>query len=85
MENKTAYADWLMDKTAAQLIDLFNKEVGQTHWVSARGRHLSALRQAFRHHGIDCSEVLNSSGGFNLAKGNEVFLKKGVLYLLSDN
>ena len=85
MENKTAYADWLKDKTAAQLVDLFNKQVGVRHWVGARGRYLSALRQAFTKQGIDYSAVTNSSGGFNLAKGNEVVLKKGGLYLLSDN
>lgn len=85
MENNKTYTDGLKAKTAAELVELFNKEVGVTHWVSARGRHLMALRHAFAAHGIDYSAVTNSSGGFNLAKGNEVVLKKGVLTLIAQD
>ena len=85
MENKTKYTNLLNGKTAAELVELFNKEVGVTHWVSARGCHLMALRHAFAAHGIDYSAVTNSSGGFNLAKGNEVVLKKGVLTLIAQH
>ena len=82
MENNKTYADWLKAKTAAELVELFNKEVGATHWVSARGRHLMALRHAFDAHGIDYSVVTNRSGGFTLAEGNEVGLNNGALGFL---
>ena len=83
MENKTKFTDLLNGKTAEQLVDLFNAQVGVTHWVSMRGRYLNALRKAFQDKGIDYSCVTNSSGGFNLAKGNEVFLKQDVLHLVA--
>ena len=85
MENNKTYTDGLKAKTAAELVELFNKEVGVTHWVSARGHHLMALRHAFAAQGIDYSAVTNGSGGFNLAKGNEVVLKKGVLTLIAQH
>jgi hypothetical protein len=72
----------LRSKTPEQLVELFNKEVGVTHWVSARSRFLHALRDAFERQGIDYSRVTNETGGFNLARGNEVFLVGKRLCLL---
>lgn len=75
VNEESSYATQLQNKSPEELVELFNKEVGVTHWVSARGRYLNALRIAFTELGIDYSAVKNESGGFNLSKGNAVVLE----------
>lgn len=62
------FRNQLSDKSREELIDLFNREVGNTGWVSARSIYLIELRRAIQKAGIDCSIVLNESGGFNLKR-----------------
>ena len=40
-----------------ELIETFNKEVGNRGWVSARGYYLVALQTEFRTRGFDISEI----------------------------
>ena len=44
-----------------ELIVLFNKEVGQQAWVSARARHLHNLAIEFRHRGLGADTVLQGN------------------------
>lgn len=78
--NPQRYA-YLHSLSAKELVDLLNREVGNPHWVSARAEFLQALREAFNRKCIDYSCVRNYSGGFNLAKGNEVYLEGNRLEL----
>ena len=44
-----------------QLIDLFNKDVGNTGWVGARARFCSALHEEFENRGFDFSAIGNKN------------------------
>lgn len=54
-----------------QLIDSFNKDVGNPGWVSARGRFHSALREEFENRGFDFSAIGNKN---SLSFANKVVL-----------
>ena len=43
--------------TDQELIDAFNREVGNPGWVSARGSYLAALHDEFKHRGFDFSAI----------------------------
>ncbi len=62
------FRNQLSDKSREELIDLFNREVGNIGWVSARGIYLIELRRAIQKTGIDCSIVIDDSGGINLKR-----------------
>ena len=73
---------YLLSLPSEKLVELFNSEVGNPHWTGARGIFLDALRNAFQKNSIDYRCVANYSGGFNLAKGNEVYLQGKRLALI---
>jgi acetolactate synthase regulatory subunit len=58
-----------------ELVERFNREVGNRGWVSTRAIYLSELRSAMENAEINIKSVLNSSGGFNLNR--KVELKEG--------
>lgn len=60
-----------------ELVNLFNKEVDNSGWVSARPIFLQALRNELMVRGINISNVINETGGFNLSK--KVELKENTL------
>jgi hypothetical protein len=43
--------------TDQELIDAFNREVGNPGWVSARASYLAALHDEFKHRGFDFSAI----------------------------
>ena len=45
-----------------ELVDAFNSDQPSKGWVNARGRFLSALRQAFLHTDIDCTSFISEEG-----------------------
>ena len=45
--------------TDSELIDAFNREVGNQGWVSYRGAYLSAIHKTFLKRGFDISEIGN--------------------------
>ena len=45
-----------------ELVDAFNSDQPSKGWVSARGRYLIALREAFLNTGFDCSTFISESG-----------------------
>lgn len=53
------FVERFADKTIEQLISLFNEEQPKKGWVSARGRFLSALREAFLKSGVDCCSFIS--------------------------
>ena len=40
-----------------ELIQAFNKQVGNTGWVSARGAYLAAIRKEFERRNFDYSQI----------------------------
>ncbi|ETN94299.1 hypothetical protein [Zhouia amylolytica] len=60
--------NFFKSKNDNEIVALFNREVGSTAWVSARGNYLGELRKEFIRRAIDFTIVSNYSGGFNLNK-----------------
>ena len=63
------------NKTDLELVDSFNCQVGSPGLAHARFIHLQELRCEFERRNWNYSVITNSSGGFNLSKGNQVYLK----------
>ncbi len=59
--------------THKELIDAFNKEVGNPGWVGARGAYLAALHREFKIRNIDYSEIGDDE---SLSLLNKVYLKQ---------
>ncbi|MEK7473681.1 MAG: hypothetical protein AAB668_03090 [Patescibacteria group bacterium] len=45
-----------------ELIDVFNRQVGNSGWVGSRAKFMSALPEEFKNRGFDCSAVGNGKG-----------------------
>ena len=60
------YHESLKQCSLEQLVEAFNREVGNPGWVTARGFYLSALRQALVRASAECSVVV-SPGSMSLA------------------
>ena len=66
------------DKTIEELIVIFNKDQPSKGWVGARGRMLSALRQAFlKYTEIDCSSFCSVKG---MSLQYQIRLEKNVIF-----
>ena len=50
------------NSTIEECINLFNNDVGNLGWVSARGRFHEALRKKFQNSNYDCSEFIKYEG-----------------------
>ncbi len=58
--NQMQYQSFLEDLkvlTDQEIIQAFNKEVGNTGWVSARGAYLAAIRHEFERRSFDYSKI----------------------------
>ncbi|MEK7473308.1 MAG: hypothetical protein AAB668_01070 [Patescibacteria group bacterium] len=51
----------------AELVEAFNKEVGNPGWVSARAEYLTVLHREFDERGFDYS-VIGNEGGLSLSR-----------------
>ncbi len=58
-----------------QLIDSFNREVGNPGWTNSRASYLSALHQEFNDRGYDYSDI-GSTGSLSLKNKIELLDKK---------
>ena len=58
--------------TNEELIEAFNKEIGNSGWVGARGAYLSALHREFKIRNIDHTEIGDDEG---LSLRHKVYLK----------
>ena len=56
------YRQRLANCCIEELVESFNREQPIQAWVSARGRYLIALREAFLNTGFDCSTFISESG-----------------------
>jgi hypothetical protein len=64
--------------TDQEIIQAFNKEVGNTGWVSARGSYLAAIRKEFERRSFDYSLIGNER---SLSLVSSVKLKDGKLHI----
>ncbi len=55
------FADRFANATIEELIDTFNRQVGNPGWGSARAQHDSALREEFLRRYVDCSSFITES------------------------
>jgi hypothetical protein len=62
MEDEYGYKKRFKDYDADQLIEAFNRDVGNPGWVRARGFFLVALRKALLATGLDCSGFIDEEG-----------------------
>ncbi len=51
------YKKILKSKTGEQLIEAFNREVGNPGWASSRASYLAALHDEFEEHRYDYAEI----------------------------
>jgi len=58
--------DFFKKKNDKELIDIFNREVGNPGWTSSRATYLAALHQEFDNRGYDYSVILGIEGGLYL-------------------
>lgn len=63
-----------------EIIDAFNRQIGNTGWRSARGAYLGALGSEFERRGFDYS-LVGSNGGLSLA--NKVKIENNVVIPLT--
>jgi len=61
-EYENEYTARFADDSIEELVQTFNSDQPSQGWVSARGRFLAALRQAFLDTEIDCSSFISEEG-----------------------
>lgn len=61
-EYENEYTARFANYSVEKLVDLFNSDQPSQGWVSARGRFLAALRQAFLDTDIDCTSFISEEG-----------------------
>lgn len=63
-KRKKEYLDWFKKKSDQELIDVFNGEVGNPGWVSARADHHAAMFEEFDNRHYDYSVIKSANGIF---------------------
>ena len=61
-EYENEYTARFADDSIEELVQTFNSDQPSQGWVSARGRFLGALRQAFLDTDIDCTSFISEEG-----------------------
>ncbi len=59
---ETEFTERFEKATTEQLVEAYNREVGNPGWVSARGRYLFSLYHEFKRRGIDISVIDTGNG-----------------------
>ena len=59
--NYMRFAEKLITYTIEQLVELFNREVGNNAWTSMRAAHDCALIDEFKRRGIDITAISNGN------------------------
>ena len=65
-KRKKEYLEWFKKKSDKELIDDFNRQVGNPGWVSARADYLSAMKEEFDNRHYDYSIIKSDDGGIFL-------------------
>ncbi|MDE0954653.1 MAG: hypothetical protein OR994_08240 [Candidatus Poseidoniales archaeon] len=76
------FVERFADKTIEQLISSFNEEQPKKGWVSARGRFLSALREAFLESGVDCCSFISDK---SMSMNHQIRLEDNVMIQISES
>ena len=76
------FVERFADKTIEQLISSFNEEQPKKGWVSARGRFLSALREALLESGVDCCSFISDKG---MSMSHQIRLEGNVIVQVSES
>ena len=56
-KNYQEFKDKFRSMSDSQLIDAFNREVGDSGWTGSRGAYLSALHNEFKNRHYDCAKI----------------------------
>jgi len=81
-EIKNEYTAKLADCSIEVLVSDFNRDQPSTAWVSARGRFLAALRQAFLDSEVDCSSFISEKG---MSLQHQIRLEENIIFQVKDN
>ena len=81
-EIENEYTAMLADDSIEDLVSSFNHEQPSTAWVSARGRFLAALRQAFLDSEVDCSNFISEEG---MSLQYPIRLEENIIFQVKDN
>ena len=81
-EQENEYTARLADKSIKDLVSTFNWDQPSTAWVSARGRFLAALRQAFLDTEIDCSSFVSEEG---MSLSYPIRLEGNIIFQVKEN
>jgi hypothetical protein len=79
---KNEFAARLRGLSDQELVDLFNKDVGNPGWVAARGRFHVALKEEFTRRGFDFSAIGND---ISLSFKNKIILKGAVVQIVEES
>jgi hypothetical protein len=80
--HENEYTAKLADKSIEELVHAFNSDQPSQGWVSARGRFLGALRQAFLDTEIDCSSFISENG---MSLSYPIRLEGNIIFQVNDN
>ena len=61
-EGENEFRERMGNYSIDELVEIFNYEQPKQVWVSARGRYLVALREAFLASNYDCSTFISETG-----------------------
>jgi len=78
------YEEFLMrfaSLTNEEVVELYNKEIGNSGWGTARASYLAAIHYEFQRRKIDYFEVGNST---SLSLANKVIIKGNKLIITGD-
>jgi hypothetical protein len=81
-EIENEYTERLANKPIEELVDNFNSDQPSQGWVSARGRFLAALRQAFVDSEVDCSNFISEQG---MSLQYQIRLEGNIIFQVKDN
>jgi len=81
-EIENEYTERLANKPIEELVDNFNSDQPSQGWVSARGRFLAALRQAFVDSEVDCSNFISEKG---MSLQYQIRLEGNIIFQVKDN
>ena len=80
-QQQQEYRQRFEEKSDEELIDAFNREVGNSGWGTARATYLCELHRAFERRGFDYSAIGDASG-FSLKQkirleGKKILIDQG--------
>ena len=81
-EYENEYTARFADDSIEELVQTFNSDQPSQGWVSARGRFLGALRQAFLDTDIDCNSFISEEG---MSLDYPIRLEGNIIFQVKEN